>query len=285
MRAACARSVPIVQQVVRVGTTTGTRLRRRRGSDMLNRRKAMIGWLVYSAAKPVAKRAVKVQAKKSTEKSTSSTKSKGHVGRTVPRGSARLAAIVGGVLFWNHRRSNDDETARRPDRPRRRHLPGPGSPAARSRAISPRTGATSSSATAAASAPARPAATAAFSFASRPSWINDLLAESAEIYDGARRPHRAALRLPAAAAAPARRRGGRARARPRVRRGVGGEEHDTNADPWLADDLAGGFLVEGGYMLDPLGATTAMAEAARARRRRLPARLRGEAGARERRTA
>ncbi len=36
---------------------------------MLNRRKAMIGWLVYSAAKPVAKRAVKVQAKKATQKS------------------------------------------------------------------------------------------------------------------------------------------------------------------------------------------------------------------------
>ena len=44
---------------------------------------------------------------------------------------------------------------------------------------------------------------------------------------------------------------------------VGGAEHDTRADPWLADDLAGGFLVEGGYVLDPLGATAATAEAAR----------------------
>ena len=44
---------------------------------------------------------------------------------------------------------------------------------------------------------------------------------------------------------------------------VGGAEHDTRADPWLADDLAGGFLVEGGFVLDPLGATAAMAEAAR----------------------
>ena len=75
---------------------------------MLNRRKAMIGWLVYSAAKPVAKRAVKVQAKKSMQKSASSTKSRGHMGRTVARIGA-AAAIVGGVLFWNHRRSNDDE--------------------------------------------------------------------------------------------------------------------------------------------------------------------------------
>jgi D-hydroxyproline dehydrogenase subunit beta len=45
---------------------------------------------------------------------------------------------------------------------------------------------------------------------------------------------------------------------------VGGVEHDTRADPWLADDLAAGYLVEGGYMLDPLGATSAMANAARA---------------------
>jgi glycine/D-amino acid oxidase-like deaminating enzyme len=44
---------------------------------------------------------------------------------------------------------------------------------------------------------------------------------------------------------------------------VGGEEVDVAADPWLADDLAGGFLVEGGWTLDSMGATTATAEAAR----------------------
>lgn len=44
---------------------------------------------------------------------------------------------------------------------------------------------------------------------------------------------------------------------------VGGVEVDVAADPWLADDLAGGFLVEGGMTLDALGATTAVAEAAR----------------------
>jgi 4-methylaminobutanoate oxidase (formaldehyde-forming) len=44
---------------------------------------------------------------------------------------------------------------------------------------------------------------------------------------------------------------------------VGGEEHDVAADPWLADDLAGGFLVDGGWTLDAMGATTATAEAAR----------------------
>lgn len=44
---------------------------------------------------------------------------------------------------------------------------------------------------------------------------------------------------------------------------VGGEEVDLREDPWLADDLAGGFVVEGGFTLDALAATTAAAEAAR----------------------
>jgi glycine/D-amino acid oxidase-like deaminating enzyme len=44
---------------------------------------------------------------------------------------------------------------------------------------------------------------------------------------------------------------------------VGGEEVDLGADPWFADDLAGGFVVEGGWTLDAMGATTALAEAAR----------------------
>jgi glycine/D-amino acid oxidase-like deaminating enzyme len=44
---------------------------------------------------------------------------------------------------------------------------------------------------------------------------------------------------------------------------VGGKEVDLGEEPWLADDLAGGFVVEGGFTLDALGATTAAAEAAR----------------------
>jgi glycine/D-amino acid oxidase-like deaminating enzyme len=44
---------------------------------------------------------------------------------------------------------------------------------------------------------------------------------------------------------------------------VGGEEVDLFADPWFADDLAGGFVVDGGRTLDAMGATTALAEAAR----------------------
>jgi D-hydroxyproline dehydrogenase subunit beta len=44
---------------------------------------------------------------------------------------------------------------------------------------------------------------------------------------------------------------------------VGGEEVDLREDTWFADDLAGGFAIEGGWTLDAMGATTAMAEAAR----------------------
>ncbi len=44
---------------------------------------------------------------------------------------------------------------------------------------------------------------------------------------------------------------------------VGGTEVDLRGDPWLADDLAGGFLVDGGYTLDAMSTTTAAAEAAR----------------------
>lgn len=44
---------------------------------------------------------------------------------------------------------------------------------------------------------------------------------------------------------------------------VGGERIDPGAEGWLADDLAGAYAVEGGYVLDPMGATVATAEAGR----------------------
>jgi D-hydroxyproline dehydrogenase subunit beta len=48
-------------------------------------------------------------------------------------------------------------------------------------------------------------------------------------------------------------------------RAVGGAEVDLREDPWFANDLAGGFVIEGGFTLDAMGATTAMAESARRR--------------------
>jgi glycine/D-amino acid oxidase-like deaminating enzyme len=44
---------------------------------------------------------------------------------------------------------------------------------------------------------------------------------------------------------------------------LGGEKVDLREDDWFADDLAGGYVVEGGYVLDAMGATAATAEAAR----------------------
>lgn len=44
---------------------------------------------------------------------------------------------------------------------------------------------------------------------------------------------------------------------------VGGEEVDLRDDPWFADDLAGAWVVEGGYTVDAMAATSACAEAAR----------------------
>ncbi|MGH2994683.1 MAG: NAD(P)/FAD-dependent oxidoreductase [Gaiellaceae bacterium] len=44
---------------------------------------------------------------------------------------------------------------------------------------------------------------------------------------------------------------------------VGGEPVDLREDTWFADDLAGGFAVEGGWTLDAMGATVATAEAAK----------------------
>jgi glycine/D-amino acid oxidase-like deaminating enzyme len=95
-------------------------------------------------------------------------------------------------------------------------------------------------------------------------WINELLAESAGIYaelqadgpvpfDFRPRPM-LLLAVEEAELEPAR----------AYAEAVGGREVDTREDPWLADDLAGGFIVEGGYTLDAMGATVATAEAARA---------------------
>ena len=36
---------------------------------------------------------------------------------------------------------------------------------------------------------------------------------------------------------------------------------DLHADPWFADDLAGGYVVGGGFTLDSMGATTASCRA------------------------
>ena len=71
---------------------------------MLNRRRAMIGWLVYKAAKPLVKRAVRSKAKGAVPGTRK--------GSRAPNKAAILAllgAIVGGLMFWRKRRSGDEQ--------------------------------------------------------------------------------------------------------------------------------------------------------------------------------
>ena len=75
---------------------------------MLNRRKAMIGWLVYTGAKPIAKQALKSRAKKVKDTAVPG-ESKGS--RRLPKVAAAAAAagaVVGGLVFWR-RRGGDQE--------------------------------------------------------------------------------------------------------------------------------------------------------------------------------
>jgi D-hydroxyproline dehydrogenase subunit beta len=102
-----------------------------------------------------------------------------------------------------------------------------------------------------------------FLFRQPDAWVNELLEESTAIYeelqdDG---PIEFDLRgWPMLVLAVEEDELERARA---YAEAVGGRRVDLREDPWFADDLAGGYVVEGGYTLDAMGATTAMAEAAR----------------------
>ena len=70
---------------------------------MLNRRKAMVGWMIYSAAKPLAKQALKGQAKKAVPgKGNSRRPSKKAV-------AAGLGAAAGVVMFWRRRSNGGSE--------------------------------------------------------------------------------------------------------------------------------------------------------------------------------
>ena len=71
---------------------------------MLNRRKAMIGWLVYTAAKPFIKRAIRSRAKGAVPGTREGSKAPNNAAI-----AATLAALVGGLLFWRSRRSGDGE--------------------------------------------------------------------------------------------------------------------------------------------------------------------------------
>ena len=76
----------------------------------MNRRKAMIGWAVYSVGKPVvmqvAKRKVKGKAK-------GVVRTKGWKSR-LPKAAgvvAAVGAVIGALAFWRTRSSDDDDVS------------------------------------------------------------------------------------------------------------------------------------------------------------------------------
>lgn len=72
---------------------------------MLSKRKALIGYGVYTAAKPFAKRAVR----RKTEAVTPERKKTG-IAAGVLAAAAVVGATVGGILFWRKRRSGGAES-------------------------------------------------------------------------------------------------------------------------------------------------------------------------------
>ena len=73
---------------------------------MLNRRKATIGWLVYTLGKPIAKRALKSKAKSAVPGT--------RAGSRLPNASAIVAAAgaaLGGLALWRRLRSGSDDDA------------------------------------------------------------------------------------------------------------------------------------------------------------------------------
>ena len=77
---------------------------------MMNRRKAMIGWLVYTAGKPLAKRALKSRAKSAKSAVPGTSGAKG-AGASTGAILAAAGAALGALLFWRSRKSGDDDAA------------------------------------------------------------------------------------------------------------------------------------------------------------------------------
>jgi hypothetical protein len=70
---------------------------------MLSKRKALIGYGVYTIGKPIAKRRLK---KKAPEPTRSSKKLVGGIAAAV----AATGAAIGGLVFWRKRRSGSGES-------------------------------------------------------------------------------------------------------------------------------------------------------------------------------
>ena len=77
---------------------------------MLDRRKAMIGWLVYTGAKPFLKQALKARAKGAKD-AVPGASTKGRGARRFAAMLGAAGAALGGVLVWRRLRSDDGAEA------------------------------------------------------------------------------------------------------------------------------------------------------------------------------
>ncbi len=73
---------------------------------MLNKRQALLGWLVYTAAKPFVKRAVKTKSRAAVPGTREGSKTPNTAAIL-----ALLAAAAGALMFWRNRRSDEDGEA------------------------------------------------------------------------------------------------------------------------------------------------------------------------------
>ena len=71
----------------------------------MNRRKAMIGYLVYTAAKPFVRRAVRSRARGAVPGRREGSKAPNNAAIAVA-----LAAVLGGLMFWRSRRAGGQDT-------------------------------------------------------------------------------------------------------------------------------------------------------------------------------
>ncbi|MBA2616320.1 MAG: hypothetical protein H0U90_11210 [Actinobacteria bacterium] len=71
---------------------------------MLNRRKAMMGWLIYTAAKPIAKRALRKKARGAVPGTR-----EGSRGPNKAAIVAGLGALAAGLMFWRSRGDGDGD--------------------------------------------------------------------------------------------------------------------------------------------------------------------------------
>lgn len=66
---------------------------------MFSKRKAIIGYIVYTIGKPIAKRAVRSKAKSAVP---------GKRGGSIAGAVAGIGAVLGALMFWRRRRRDEE---------------------------------------------------------------------------------------------------------------------------------------------------------------------------------